>query len=137
MAKDIKVIERVQEKFVRNVQGLRASTYPDRLKELDILSLENRRVYLDLVEVFKIIYGFNNVTRSDYFTLNCDIDWRPTRGNDCPLNIVTQRCNLDIRRYFFTVRVASPWNGLPNHIKLMTKLTPFKIALKSHLKDFA
>ena len=49
--KTLKIIERVQEKFVKNVHGLSANTYNERLKELNILSLENRRIYLDLVEV--------------------------------------------------------------------------------------
>ena len=58
LRKDIKLLERVQLKFVRNVQGLRTTEYRDRLNELGILSLENRRLYLDLVETFKGAQGY-------------------------------------------------------------------------------
>ena len=132
LSKDIKVLERVQEKFIKNVQGLRSNDYQGRLKELGMMTLESRRRYLDLTETFKILKGFSNVTRANYFTLNRDIDWRPTRGNDSEFNIVIDRCRLDVRRYFFTVRVAESWNKLPNNIKELTKLNEFKY----HLKDF-
>ena len=65
---DCNSLEKVQEKFVKNVRGLRTTDYRDRLRELGILTLVDRRQCLDLVEVFKIIKGFNNVCRSDYFT---------------------------------------------------------------------
>ena len=62
---DCNSLEKVQEKFVKNFRGLRTTDYRDRLRELGILTLVDRRQYLDLVEVFKIIKGFNNVCRSD------------------------------------------------------------------------
>ena len=100
---DCNSLEKVQEKFVKNVRGLRTTDYRDRLRELGILTLVDRRQYLDLVEVFKIIKGFNNVCHSDYFTLQGDVDRPTTRGSVFPLNIVHPRSNLEIRRHFFGV----------------------------------
>ena len=111
---DCNSLEKVQEKFVKNVRGLRTTDYRDRLRELGILTLVDRRQYLDLVEVFKIIKGFNNVCRSDYFTLQGDVDRPTTRGSVFPLNIVHPRSNLEIRRHFFIIRVVEHWNALPN-----------------------
>ena len=130
LQKDIKLLERVQEKFVKNVQGLRATEYRARLSELGILSLEDRRLYLDLVETFKIIKGFDNVKCVDYFTLISDVHRPMTRTNDSPLNIVPSRCNLDIRRHFFINRVAAHWNGLPVELKELSRLHSFKNELK-------
>ena len=118
---------------MKNVQGLRAIDYCDRLSELRMLPLVERRIYLDLVETFKVIKGFDNVLRSSYFSLNSDTDWRPTRGNDCPYNIVYLRCNHDTRRHFFTMRVAKSWNQLPNDLKLETSLPLFKSQLKTYM----
>ena len=130
LAKDVKAIERVQEKFIRNVQGLRGTTYQDKLNELGILSLENRRNYLDLVECFKVIHGISNVTREGYFELVSDRSRRSTRYSECPLNIVINRCNLDIRKFFFNNRIAPYWNRLPNDLKLTDRLSLFKSRLK-------
>ena len=130
LVKDIRLLERVQEKFVRNVQGLRATEYRDRLVELGILSLEDRRLYLDLIETFKIIKGFNNVKCDEYFTLIRDSARPTTRSNDCQWNIIPLRCNSDIRRHFFINRVAVHWNNLPIEMKELTRLVQFKSDLK-------
>ena len=103
LSKDVIALERVQEKFVKNVQGLHNHTYQEKLHELGILSLENRRKYLDIVECFKIIHCFTNVDRRLYFELVSDSNRRPTRATLCPVNIVVQRCNLEVRRNFFNI----------------------------------
>ena len=133
LQKDIKIIERVQEKFVKNVQGLRATDYLGRLAELGIMSMENRRMYLDLIETFKIIKSYNNVDCSEYFMLNRDVTRPSTRSNDCALNIVLGRCNLDIRRKFFNMRVGPIWNQLPTELKETASLTKFKNDLKNFM----
>ena len=47
---DIDLLESVQKRFVKMVSGLTKTTYEERLKELNILSLKDRRIYFDLVE---------------------------------------------------------------------------------------
>ena len=126
LVKDINILEKVQEKFVRNVSGLTAKDYRGRLTELKLLSLEDRRLYMDLVEVYRIVHGLSTIERREYFKLVSDGDRRPTRGTDCPLNIVVERSNLDIRRSFFTQRVVTPWNELPTDLKMSQKLALFK-----------
>ena len=133
LAKDTDILERVQRKFVKNVSGLQGRSYEDRLIELELLSLSDRRIYLELVEVFKIVKGLTNVDRMSLIELNCDSERRATRAAECPVNIVKKRCNLDIRKYFFTNRVANTWNDLPDTLKMSDKLASFKKELKSHL----
>ena len=101
--------------------------------ELGLLSLEDRRLYLDLMEVYKIIYGHVRLSRESIFELVGDAERRHTRGTDCPKNIVLKRCNLEIRRNFFSIRTAKSWNDLPDDLKLCDKMSLFKSNLKSHL----
>ena len=54
LERDIEILEKVQRRFVRMVSGLTGTTYEEKLSELNILSLRNRRHYLDLVETFNI-----------------------------------------------------------------------------------
>ena len=132
-AKDIDKLENVQRKFVRNVAGLQSTSYESKLIELNLLSLEDRRLYLDLMEVYKIIYGHVRISRDKIFELTGDTERRHTRGTDCPKNIVIKRSNLEIRRNFFSNRAAKSWNELPDDLKLCSKMSLFKSNLKSHL----
>ena len=127
------MLERVQEKFIKNVSELRGETYEERLAELDMLSLSDRRLYLDLVKTHKIIHGHTNVDRHGLFELVGDRPRRSTRAADCPLNIITKRSRLDVRANFYTNRVAPRWNDLPYEMKMSSKLNAFKNDLKQHL----
>jgi hypothetical protein len=49
---DINCLERVQQRAVKAVSGLRGQTYSERLAELDLPSLEDRRKEADLMQVF-------------------------------------------------------------------------------------
>ena len=49
---DIQTLERVQQRAIR-VLGLQSPIYEGKLKELGLLSLEDRRSHFDLVQTFK------------------------------------------------------------------------------------
>ena len=133
LSKDIDILEEVQIKFVKNVTGLQGKTYNERLLELGLLTLKDRRVYLDLVEAYKIIYGISCQNPSFFFKLTGTGSRRNTRMTDYPRNIVAQRCKLDIRKYFFTNRVVEPWNDLPCEIKDAPNVNSFKHKLKRYM----
>jgi len=52
------------------VYELKDTAYHDRLKFLGLLSLENRRLRGDLIEVFKILTDRENVDKNEFFTLS-------------------------------------------------------------------
>ena len=58
---DIKNIEAVQIKAVKMVSGLKSQDYHERLKELDLWTLEKRRNFADLVQCYKILHNIGNV----------------------------------------------------------------------------
>ena len=57
-----------------------------------------------------------------------------TRNNDCKL--ADGRFRLDIRRRYFTVRVARIWNQLPREVVLAPTPGVFKRRLDEHLAVF-
>ena len=54
---DINLLESVQERAVKMVSGLRGKTYTDRLKEVGLTSLEERRKRGDMIQVWKTRHG--------------------------------------------------------------------------------
>jgi len=59
--KDKALLERIQRRFIRMIPGLKNLKYEDRFRELNLWTLEDRRVRADLIEVFKIVSGLSSI----------------------------------------------------------------------------
>lgn len=116
-AKDKELLERVQRRAVKMVSGLKGTTYEERLKELNLSTLEERRVRYDMVETFKILNGFNDVNSDTWFRKVGAEPARETRLTSYHKNLVGSRSRLDIRQNFFSQRVVNSWNNIPTDIK--------------------
>ena len=51
------MLEKVQHRFTRMVPGMKELPYKDRLKQLVLWTLEERRNRADLLEMFKMLIG--------------------------------------------------------------------------------
>jgi len=54
-------IEGVQRRATKLISGLMGYTYEDRLNILKLTTLETRRLKCDLIEVFEMLKGFDNL----------------------------------------------------------------------------
>ena len=129
-AADINTLESVQKRFVGMVSGLRGTTYNEKLSELDLLSLEERRLVADLVQVFKSIHHIDKIDYRDWFELvgqNPNIN---TRATSHPLNIRPQRVRLDVYKNFYSQRVVPYWNSLPSDLKDKNTINSFRTCIR-------
>ena len=133
---DKETIEKVQKRAVSMVSGLTGSSYSEKLIELNLQSLENRRLRYDLIETYKIIHGVNNVNKCTWFSMLADTSNRITRMSENPLSLSAKLCKTDIRKHFFSQRVVSPWNDLPCDIKTAPTLNTFKSRYDEYVKNF-
>ena len=119
LKKDILSIEKVQRRVTKMIPSISALTYEERLKRTGLISLENRRLRADLLEVFKILKGFVKVDPATQYE-------RQT------IKLEKPRARLELRRHFFSNRVIDAWNSLPGHMveATSTNMFNFKAALQ-------
>ena len=60
-------MERVQRKATKMIPGIRNPSYHQRLKDLELISLVQRRLRGELIEVFKYLNRFNNISSRGLF----------------------------------------------------------------------
>ena len=129
---DIKNIEAVQIKAIKMVSGLQSQDYHERLKELNLWTLEKRRKFADLVQCYKILHNIGNV-KCGLKTVNVAQNRATTRQNSDILNLKKGRANSDVRLNFFSFRIVDPWNSLPSEIKHATSVANFRSKLKQYM----
>ena len=129
LATDITTIENVQIRAINMISSMNGKTYPEKLSELNLWSLEKRRVMFDIVQMYKVAHKIGDIKCSFQYT-GSSRSGVVTRHQTDPLNIVKERSNLELRRNFFTVRVADTWNKIPSDLKNILPEQKFKKSLK-------
>ena len=127
---DIQCLEMVQQRAVRAITGLRATTNEDKLKELGIPSLQERRLEIDMVQTYKIVTGVDTVNSELWFE-RAD-SRRTTRNNAVRHNLVPKRSHHEYRRNFFSQRVVETWNLLPAEVREAATVSQFKRLYRRH-----
>ena len=125
-AADVEILEKVQKRAVNSISGLNSSTYSDKLKELKITSLEDRRTRFDMIQVYKILHNVDKVDENVWFKRANVSSGRVTRLTANPLNLKKKRTNTDVYKNFFSNRVIDLWNNLPDCVKSARNLYTFK-----------
>ena len=110
------------------IKGLEHLSYEDRPREPGLFSLEKRRLRLDLINVYKYLRGG---CREDEASLFLVVPSEKTRVNRHKLK--HRKFQLNMRGYFFTVRVTEHWNGLPREVVESPSLEMFKTHLDAIL----
>ena len=112
--KDIDIIQSVQSKALKLSK-----------EKINLESLESRRNFFDLCEVYKLLQGLYKTPANTFFSR----PQRSLRGH--PFKIFKRRSRLDVRKYFFSNRVVKSWNSLPGEVVTAPTLNKFKNQLRS------
>ena len=124
----INLIESVQRRFTKRLPGYVSLDYDSRLTKLDLESLELRRMHLDLILVYKILFGLIDIDASDFFVFSNNV--YGLRGHE--FKLVGRQCRINTRQHFFTERVINPWNSLVAQAKDFSSLGSFRKCLKKN-----
>lgn len=159
-------VEVLQRRAVKWILGEQDHHYNDyeylkRLKDLDILPMEYKFVYTDLVQFFKIYHGMSvvklpsylvNVSNNDRCRLRSNIrppahltqseesgipdlsSMRSNRYDSSSLKCVARNQTSVLKRSFF-FRTHLLWNDLSPSLRNVNDVVEFKTKLKNHLWD--
>ena len=128
---DKEKLEKVQIRAVNMVAGLKGRSYLDKLREVNLTTLEERRERGDMIQTFRIVQGLDNVEMGTWFQLANQREREgavTTRLNSDTTRLVEMESRYENRRNFFSQRVPSKWNRLPESTRQQTTVLSFKAA---------
>ena len=129
--RDIKLIEGVQRRATRLSRDLRNEPYNIRLTTLGLPTLQFRRERADMLQVFKILNGYEDIDSSRLFTLSST----GLRGHS--LKLFKERSRLLLRKQTFTQHVVDSWNNLPENVVNAPSINVFKSRFNTHTRGAA
>ncbi len=89
LIKDLNRQEKIQARATKLIPEIRHLSYENRLQALGMSTLKARRIRLDLIQMYKILRGVDNLDYAKYFTLNTN----KTRNNGYKLEVKTHTTN--------------------------------------------
>ena len=104
--------------------------WPRNIPDLNLQSLEHRRLLSDLVMCYNIVHGCCALRFDEFFTFSTN---PVTRGHSLKLSVPL--CKSNIRKNFFAVRVVPIWNSLPQQIVSANSPAAFKNQISKY--DFS
>jgi hypothetical protein len=86
------------------VSGLKSNIHEERLRELTLPTLLERRNQVDMAMVHKILHGKGGLDHTTWFE-KAENGLRATRSTADPYNLKVRHGRLEQRRNFFSIRV--------------------------------
>jgi ribonuclease P/MRP protein subunit RPP40 len=118
---DRNCLEKVQQRAIKMVSGLKSKIYEERLRELNLPTLLERRHQADMDMV--------HMDHTTWFQ-KAENEPRAARNTADPYNLKVKHGRLDLRRNFFGIRVIEDWNRIPANMKSAEKSENFKAAYR-------
>jgi len=117
----------VQRTATKLVGSLKKKPYAERLKALQLTTLEKRRLRGDLIETYKIVTNKENIDSAQFFEFTDT--GHDLRGHS--LKLSQSRNRSLVRRTFFSQRVWQTGIDFHNMLWMLRRPTPSRIDLTS------
>ena len=118
LIEDINSVEKVQRHFTKRLcqkSNIKFQNYEERLRILNLESLEIRRIKFDIVLMFKIQNKLIDIDFDKFFKTKPSSTKYNLRGHDHQLN-VPKYSGSNCHHNFFSNRILNIWNKLPQDL---------------------
>jgi len=131
LRKHVNLLEGMQRRATRLVQACRNFSYSERLKMLDLPTLEFWRQFCDMVQVYKHLHFYDKATLPDKLTSRT----RPNRryAHELSPNFANDGFNGPQTKFFY-YRCVPIWNKLPIDVVSADSIKSFKEKLNDAWK---
>ena len=131
LKKDQDKLEKVQRSATKLMQHMKDLPYEERLKELNLYSLEERRMRGDMILMYRLLSGDLDIDYRRFFTyVQPNTQTEKLRSYNRHSKIVkayhSSTKDIDVRRNFFSQRAINPWNSLPESVVSSESIKAFK-----------
>ena len=125
--KNIQLVENIQKGATKILPELKDLPYRERLIRLNLPTLHYRRKRFDLIQLYKIVHGFEDIQPGKFveFNDNC------MRGH--LFKIQKPSCRKTLRINSFPTRCINLWNSLSEEIVSSDSVLKFKTRLHKFL----
>jgi hypothetical protein len=128
LQKDIKLLEGVQRRATKLIENFHSLSYEQRLARLNLTTLETRRIRGDLIQLFKMMKGFDDIDYNEFFIVSIN----QLRGHS--MKLFKDRFNTNLGKFVFSNRVVDDWNALSEDIISCNTVNSFKAKLDRYLR---
>ena len=111
-------------------EGLGELPYSERLRKLNLFSVQGRLLRADLIQYWKILHGKSSISTEDFFKLSPNTG---TRGHSLKLQV--SRANTEVRKRSFSFRHILLWNSLPEKVVTAPNVSAFKRLLAQSIPE--
>ena len=129
MKMDIANLEKVQRRATKLVPNLKQLKYEERLRHLNLPSMQHRRRRGDMIYGYKLMTEQTKIKSSDILSTNS----RTLRGHN--LKIRKKKATKLPSMNAFSNRIVKDWNILPITVVSATSTNAFKNAIDEYWKD--
>ena len=120
------MVQRGAARFIKSEYSYESSV-TQRLKDLDISSLENRRKMNKLMSVLYKIWNNRLCIKENGYLERAD-----SRTRDASRNYKLKSAKTELFKHSIFINTPKIWNKLPRVIKDAQSLESFKIAIRKH-----
>ena len=110
---------KIQRRATKMIPEIRHHSYHQWIQELDLISLVQRRLRGQLIEVFKYLNRFTTESARGLF--DYDLNDR-TR-------LIVKHFNTSVAQHFYPIKITTTWNSLPNEVVTSKTVISFKNSL--------
>ena len=130
---DIKTVESIQRSFTSKIEEVKDLSYWERIKTLNIMSLQRRRERYIIIHVFKIL---NHLAPND---IGMNFYQNERLGLMSKILSISKKAKQKFQKLYdesFHVTGAKLWNKIPKEVKLKKSLDSFNNALSKFMMSF-